>query len=339
MDSTPFWDNAYRSNAPRLLGTLRRYVSSRELAEDLLHEVFITAIQKYGSFSKKGSFEGWLHRIAVNAALMHIRSSKLNKAPEALMDVIVNERAADDEEQQESVKSLILTADFSNDDLLHAIDRLPEHHKLVFNLYVMDGFTHRQIGKELGISAGTSKSHLARARKKVQQYLYQEALNKKNKKNRKWAFLLFVLPTKDHYIDKLYRKQLGKLNLPASGSTAFMSEAVQQSAAAKLATSTAFWGSKLFYTLVAGGSIAVVATVCWVAVYSENAKIDMRLPTPVMVDSLATQPTPVDSAAGKVVPATTVESAKDQPSLPVVVKKTVIQHRTVVVRDTVIIEE
>ena len=76
FNDSDFWDIAYRDNAPALLGVLRRYVKDASVAQDLLHEVYITAMGKYGGYSGKGSFEGWLYRITVNTALMHLREER-----------------------------------------------------------------------------------------------------------------------------------------------------------------------------------------------------------------------------------------------------------------------
>ncbi|MBC8643688.1 RNA polymerase sigma factor [Flavobacterium lindanitolerans] len=91
-------------------------------------------------------------------------------------------------------KSLLLSADLERDDILEAIDRLPEHHKSVFNMYVIDRFSHSEIGKILHISTGTSKSHLSRARKAIQLFLLERIKEKPvdEKKKRRIAFLIFL---------------------------------------------------------------------------------------------------------------------------------------------------
>jgi predicted DNA-binding protein YlxM (UPF0122 family) len=90
-------------------------------------------------------------------------------------------------------KSALLASDIDRNDILEAIDRLPEHHKSVFNMYVMDNFSHNEIAQALAISVGTSKSNLSRARKAIQNYLFEKLNDKKvdKRKNRLVAFLLF----------------------------------------------------------------------------------------------------------------------------------------------------
>jgi RNA polymerase sigma factor (sigma-70 family) len=177
-----FWDIAYRDNAPTLLGILRRYVKDVNIAQDLLHEVFITAIDKYDSYASRGNFEAWLYRITVNTALMYLRNERneqsISEMTLSIIDDTEDEAISNDRDAMRNVSTAIEAAEFTGEELLAAIDRLPEHHKLVFNMYVMDDFSHKKIAAELNISPGTSKSHLARARKKIQQFLYDDALNK-----------------------------------------------------------------------------------------------------------------------------------------------------------------
>ena len=97
VNNSGFWDVAYRDNAPALLGVLRRYVKDMSVAQDLLHETFITAIDKYDGYTGKGSFEGWLYRIAVNTALMYLRNESNRQVPtEAVLSVMDD----DDEDWQ-----------------------------------------------------------------------------------------------------------------------------------------------------------------------------------------------------------------------------------------------
>jgi len=103
---------------------------------------------------------------------------------------------------------------FTTDELLDTIDQLPEHHRLVFNLYVLEKFTHAQIGEELGISEGTSKSHLARARKKLQQLLTQRAEENRNEKENKKGLVLLLTGNTDENIGQLFRKCFEDFSIP-----------------------------------------------------------------------------------------------------------------------------
>jgi RNA polymerase sigma factor (sigma-70 family) len=196
-----FWETVYSQNIGKMIGICYRYTANRQLSEDLAHDAFLKAINKSGGFEGRGSFEAWLRKIVVNHVMQHIRDQKKKEHASYWL-------------QQES--NVIETEDayldlnssghsqFSEKELLDAINNLPEHHRLVFNLYVFDNFTHIHIGELLGISAGTSKSHLARARKKLKQLLREKA---GEKPGRKRALLLFLFSPSYWSIDHLYKQQ------------------------------------------------------------------------------------------------------------------------------------
>jgi len=384
VNHNEFWDVAYRTNAPALLGVLRRYVKELNVAQDLLHEVFVTAMDKYDGYTGKGSFEGWLYRIAVNTALMHLRNERdtLVETRHATSLLSVIDDDDDNSEQTDNARTTIESAGFTSEELLSAIDRLPEHHKLVFNMYVMDDFSHKQIGTELNISPGTSKSHLARARKKIQQFLYDDALNKKKKKDKRWASaFLLLFPAKTHYIDRLFREGLSDFKIPPTGGAEFLSTAIEQHAASVASTATqsavsvatqtisttAFWGSKLSFIAACCGTAAVTGSICWLSM-SENSPLNRdyeRMNSEVIViDSLMYSPNPIEendsifdsgiydgrdgarpvftdsvTANANEDGARPVSTETEKPIAPVVVKKQIIQHQTVVVRDTIYIIE
>ena len=371
-NNSGFWDVAYRDNAPALLGVLRRYVRDVSVAQDLLHEVFITAIDKYESYTGKGSFEGWLYRIAVNTALTYLRNERVETQRAADLQLIDDDDT--DEESVDQVRAAIEKADFSGEELLAAIDRLPEHHKMVFNMYVMDDFSHKQIAAELNISPGTSKSHLARARKKVQKFLYEDAMNRtKKKRDRRWASgFLLLFPGKRHYIDRLYRDGLADFRIPPTGGTEFLSAALEQQTASVASTaassmasgatqaipSAAFWGSKLSYMAACCGTAAITGTVSWLAM-GDNSPLNAPGETVTVADTLMySPPTPIDTAFFEInvelpedllpdpapfLPAVSgtppAPPAEETAPPPVVVKKQIIQRETVVVRDTIFIIE
>ena len=374
MINSEFWDGAYRDNAPALLGVLRRYVEDMSITHDLLHDVFITAIGKYESYSGKGSFEGWLYRITVNTALMHLRNERNNLVETGYAPtLLIATDDEDDEQPADTVRAVIEAAGFSSEELIAAIDRLPEHHKLVFNMYVMDDFSHKQIAAELNISPGTSKSHLARARKKIQQFLYEDAMNREKKSKKKdrrlaSAFLL-LFPAKEHYIDRLYRDGLSDFTIQPAGNSEFLSATLEQHAAslgshtaASVVTQTAtLWGGKLSYIAVCCGTAAITGSVCWLNM-SENSplKKDKNMMNNVTAgDTLMYSPKPLEEnthffdavidngtdvaydsidMTRHVSTCEAVDSAKPT-TTPVVIKKQIIQHQTVVVRDTIFIVE
>ena len=140
----------YKKYAPKLYGICVKYAPNYTEAEDILQDAFITIFEKIGQFKNKGSFEGWLKRITINIALQRYRKkSHLN---------IV------DENNIEEVEVEIDEDEYDLDYLLALIQELPNRYRLVFNMYVLDGFTHKEIAEALEITIGTSKSNLARAR-------------------------------------------------------------------------------------------------------------------------------------------------------------------------------
>ena len=130
-----------------------RYVSDRSLAEDILQDGFITLFTKLGSYKGDGSFEGWARRIFVTTALMALRKKDALKMSDEL-DVVRGMKT-------DTVSQL---QNIGYKDLMSLITQLPPGFRTVFNLYAVEGFTHKDIGEMLGISETTSRTQLSRAR-------------------------------------------------------------------------------------------------------------------------------------------------------------------------------
>lgn len=143
-------EELYRLFSAKLFGVCLKYSDNYPQAEDNLQDGFLTVFDKISQFKDKGSFEGWMKRIMINTALQKHRKPKLYE--------ISNETQLQDLEIE--VEEDILGMDF----LLQSIQELPERYRQVFNLYVMDDYSHKEIATVLKISEGTSKSNLARAR-------------------------------------------------------------------------------------------------------------------------------------------------------------------------------
>ncbi len=141
----------YKQYASKLFSLCLKYSKSYVEAEDNLHDAFITVYSKIEQYNNKGSFEGWLKRIAINTALQCYRKDV------GVFDIV-------NEGQIEDVSVDLSDTDLSIDYLLKIIQELPDRYRLVFNLYVLDGYSHVEISELLNISSGTSKSNLARAR-------------------------------------------------------------------------------------------------------------------------------------------------------------------------------
>ena len=140
----------YQLFAGKLFSICLKYSKNKQEAQDNFQDGFVTIFNKIGQFNFKGSFEGWLKRVMVNTILLKYRKKTvLNIVTEEIPDEVVVD--IDDEE---------ISLDF----LLNLIQELPERYRMVFNLYVLDGCSHKEIAKMLKIAEGTSKSNLARAR-------------------------------------------------------------------------------------------------------------------------------------------------------------------------------
>ncbi len=146
----------YQLYAPTLFGVCLRYSRDRTEAEDTLHEGFVLIFNKVDQFAFKGSFEGWMKKIMVNLSLEKCRTRFKMQSVE---DISVYDSQLADAD---------VYADMNAAKLLELIQNLPPQYRLVFNMYAIDGYSHKEISQELGIAEGTSKSNLARARKILQ---------------------------------------------------------------------------------------------------------------------------------------------------------------------------
>lgn len=147
--------------SPKMLSVCRMYIKDIQFAEDVLLRGFYKVFKNLSSYAFKGSFEGWIRRIMVREAIDFLRSEK---------GLDCTDKAADRMELSTNPVETNTEADY----LQELIDQLPEGYKLVFVLVAIEGYKHREIAKMLGISEGTSKSQLFKARKLLQQQLKKE---------------------------------------------------------------------------------------------------------------------------------------------------------------------
>ena len=140
----------YHLFAGKLFALCLKYSKTHQEAEDNLQEAFITIFKKMDQYKFKGSFEGWMKRIVINTALQTYRKKNVLN--------LVEENFPDEVEVEINEDNIKL------DYLLKIIRELPERYRMVFNLYVLDGYSHKNISSMLGIAEGTSKSNLSRAR-------------------------------------------------------------------------------------------------------------------------------------------------------------------------------
>lgn len=159
-----FQEEFYKRYASKMLSVCARYCKNIDEAQDILHEGFIKIFNNLDRFEGKGALEGWIRRIIVNSALENFRKNKkLNKVDEL------------DQANELATTSGAIEA-MSADDLLNMISKLPAGFKVVFNMYAIEGYSHKEIAEQLGITIGTSKSQLSRARAALQSMIQKRDL-------------------------------------------------------------------------------------------------------------------------------------------------------------------
>lgn len=149
----------YDHFASRMLGVCMRYAKDRAEAEDMLQEGFIKVFNNISRFKHEGSFEGWIRRIMVFTAI-NIYRYRSRKFQESY-----------DTEDCDAVYDDNVIDQISTKEIVALIQHLPEGYRMVFNLYALEGYSHREIGELLGVAEGTSKSQYSRARLFMQQLL------------------------------------------------------------------------------------------------------------------------------------------------------------------------
>lgn len=262
------WTEIYNSENEKLLALCRRYVSDIQVAEDLLHDGFIKAIEKSHTYTGKGPLEGWLRQIIVNTVLDYLRNNK-NTSSANIEDVNI----ADDTPTQielESAKSIVSINSFSHEELLETIDLLPVHHKTVFNLYVIDGYGHKDIAELLKIEVNTSKSHLARARKKIQDLLADKVVEmNKNKEHKKKALaalpLLGTGATEAHPIDVLFKSVFENHKIASGKTTPEFKTNLKNAKPLKIKGKPSFFQSpaNIYWTVGVGSALTIGSVVCY----------------------------------------------------------------------------
>lgn len=158
-------EQLYHMFSAKMFAVCIQYSKSREEAEDNLQDGFIKVLESIGQYKGKGSFEGWMKRIFINTALEKFRKNRSVQVVEEVPEVVDEDDVDDDVSIPPEV-------------LFEFVNQLPEKYRLVFNLYVMEDMQHKEIAALLGISDGTSKSNLARAKeilkRKINAYLRDE---------------------------------------------------------------------------------------------------------------------------------------------------------------------
>jgi RNA polymerase sigma factor (sigma-70 family) len=157
-------EELYNRFSGKMYAVCLRYANNSDDAQDLLQEGFIKVFRNLHRFRAEGSFEGWIRRVFVNSSIEHFRKKSL-------------ELSRVSEKEENTIEDVDISAldNLAEKDIIRLVQDLSPGYRAVFNLYVIEGYSHREIGEMLGISEGTSKSQLARARsilqKKVSEYL------------------------------------------------------------------------------------------------------------------------------------------------------------------------
>jgi RNA polymerase sigma-70 factor (ECF subfamily) len=151
----------YELFAGRIFSLCRRYLPDPMDAEDVLVMSFVKVFDRIGQFRSEGSFEGWIRRIAVNESLTWLRR---NKSMFVETDLEAADREPDFSKFSDHLEA---------EDLMNMVSELPPGYRMVFNLYAIDGYSHDEIARQLGISENTSKSQLSRARALLQKRLME----------------------------------------------------------------------------------------------------------------------------------------------------------------------
>lgn len=146
----------YQRYAPKMMSVCLRYARHRLEAEDLLQEGFIKVFDNMYRFEFRGSFEGWVRRIMINTALKNYNKSSFKKERIGIHDY------------EGGSADPVIVAQLSREEIMAEVNRLPDGYRVVFNMYIVDGYSHKEIADQLGIGESTSRSQLVKARKMMQ---------------------------------------------------------------------------------------------------------------------------------------------------------------------------
>jgi RNA polymerase sigma factor (sigma-70 family) len=151
--------------APSLLGICRRYLGSIDEAEDAMQDSFVKIFSSLNKFKGDGSFEGWAKRIAVNTSLDVLRRKKRIRF-ERNLSIVETYDFSEEENDQLDIK-----------EIMSCLEELPVGYRTVLNLHLVEGFSHREIGEQLGIQESTSRSQFARARQQLLRKIKERTLH------------------------------------------------------------------------------------------------------------------------------------------------------------------
>lgn len=154
----------YTKYAKRMMAIALRYSNTTFEAEDIVQESFIKVFEKIKTFESKGSFEGWLKRIVVNLSINNFHKTSKERAFEDISGIEIADEHV-----------IPVLSELSTDDLLSTLKLLPTGYRTVFNLYVIEGYSHKEIAELCKINEGTSRSQLAKAKVLLKEIVLQHA--------------------------------------------------------------------------------------------------------------------------------------------------------------------
>ncbi len=143
----------YDKYSPKVYAVCYRYAKNGDDAQDILQETFIRVFNSLKSFKGDGSFEGWIRRIAVNCSIRHYEKA-IKKIDRTTIDPDMDFGNSED-----------ILSSINADEIINLINQLPDGFRVVFNMYAIEGYSHKEIGEALGITDSSSRSQLTRARK------------------------------------------------------------------------------------------------------------------------------------------------------------------------------
>ena len=338
MENAAFWERMYAANIGRMIGLCHRYVNDLALAEDLAHEAFLKAMERADTYRATGNFEAWLMRITVNHAIQHLRQG-MATVP------FVDEETPDVPMEEAS----IWETDFTQEELLKAVQQRPIPQRTVFNLYAIDGQSHAYIADLLNISIASSKETLYRARKRLRQLLTQMAQEKEKRK--KGVFVMILLFLLQHSeaarTDRLFRNGLSSLTYaPAKPLTTTQIRQVATEAPSSPGVFVAAHRAALTTAAIAG----IAGGVCiWQVARTalDNsplqepvapAESSVSLPTDTISKNSLQTVSNLPTVASEVAEPVKKQELKTKPQI-IVVTKEIVVNDTVIVRDTAIVKD
>ncbi len=286
----------YEAYSPIMFVICMRYLAHRNEAADAMQDGFIQVFTKIKQFQGSGSFEGWVKRIMVNQCLMIIRQRP--KCHLADIDAINETKIVHDNETEddESAKGIITNADFTNDEILEVVSQLPEGYRVVFNLYALENYKHKEIATMLNISVNTSKTQLIRARKRLQEKLLQLAQKREKEQNKKAILIFAAMNTDNHYIDLLVKQSLDTHQItPPMSWDAFSNQLANSNLAVSSQTATSL-GSRVLETVTtyikskiiifsASVFVGIISTIIYFEIDKKEDKTEVTKPAINQIDN------------------------------------------------------